>query len=262
VMTGIAVWGTSQGQGPFTGESLNESLLLLQAFLGTLAVTTLILVGVLAERRRTEGELRRAKEGLTDFIENAAVGLHWVGPDGTILWANQAELDLLGYQREEYIGRRISEFFIDQEVIGDILRRLANYETLRDYEASLRCKDGSIKQVLFDSNVLRQDGQFIHTRCFIRDITRRKEAEESARRLAEEVALADHVARVITSTLDIRQVYDRFAAELKKLVDFDRAMINIIDAAGESFKYQQVAGLVYPGQEIGDTFPLEGSLTR
>ena len=34
---------------------------------------------------------------LTDFFENAGIGLHWVGPDGTILRANQAELDMLGY---------------------------------------------------------------------------------------------------------------------------------------------------------------------
>src|SRR5581483_8029372 len=34
---------------------------------------------------------------LTDFVENATVGLHWVGPDGTILWANRHEMEMLGY---------------------------------------------------------------------------------------------------------------------------------------------------------------------
>src|ERR1043165_4289984 len=46
-------------------------------------------------------------------LEHAAEGLHWVGPDGTILWANQTELDLLGYPRDEYIGRNIAEFHVD-----------------------------------------------------------------------------------------------------------------------------------------------------
>lgn len=32
-----------------------------------------------------------------DLAESATVALHWVGPDGTILWVNQAELDMLGY---------------------------------------------------------------------------------------------------------------------------------------------------------------------
>src|SRR5262249_34241632 len=49
------------------------------------------------ERERAEDELRRGKEELADFFENAPIGAHKIGPDGTILWVNQAELDLLGY---------------------------------------------------------------------------------------------------------------------------------------------------------------------
>src|ERR1051325_894961 len=65
--------------------------------------------------------LRRSEAVLRDFVETSTIGLHWVGADGTILWANQAELDLLGYTREEYIGRNISEFHADEDVINNIL---------------------------------------------------------------------------------------------------------------------------------------------
>ena len=77
----------------------------------------------IAERKRAEQELRRKEAELRDFFENAVVGLHWVGPDGTILWANQAELDLLGYSAEEYVGRHIAEFHADPEVIDGHPRR-------------------------------------------------------------------------------------------------------------------------------------------
>src|SRR4028119_1262887 len=86
-------------------------------------------------------ELRRRERELADFVENASVGLHWVGPDGTILWANQAELNLLGYSRREYVGRNIAEFHADPPVIADILRRLKANEELHSYEARLCCKD-------------------------------------------------------------------------------------------------------------------------
>src|SRR5690348_682477 len=49
--------------------------------------------------------LRRSEANLRDFVETASIGLHWVSADGTVLWVNQAELDLLGYTREEYLGR-------------------------------------------------------------------------------------------------------------------------------------------------------------
>jgi integral membrane sensor domain MASE1 len=63
----IAVWGTAHGHGPFVHNTLNESLLLLQTFVGVLTVTTLALVGVLAERRRAE----QAKLGAIQQLERA-----------------------------------------------------------------------------------------------------------------------------------------------------------------------------------------------
>ncbi|MCA1593012.1 MAG: PAS domain S-box protein [Acidobacteria bacterium] len=135
----------------------------------------------ITERRAAEEALLRRERELSDFIENASVGLHWVSGDGTILWANRAELNMLGYAREEYIGHHIAEFHADPEVISDILGRLTNNETLHDYEARLRCKDGTIRHTIINSNVMWENGKFVHTRCFTRDITERKLAEEALR---------------------------------------------------------------------------------
>jgi len=131
------------------------------------------------ERKRMEMALRRSEEELSEFFEHASLGIHWVGPDGIILRVNQTELDLLGYSREEYVGHHICEFHVDQHVIEDILNRLVNGETLREYSARLRCKNGSIRNVLIDSNGLFEDGKFVHTRFFTRDVTERKRVEEA-----------------------------------------------------------------------------------
>ncbi|MFB2970969.1 PAS domain S-box protein [Aerosakkonema sp. BLCC-F183] len=146
------------------------SQLELRHHLADLACTTI-------ECKRLQAELSHREKLLTDFLENAAISLHWVGPDGKIQWANKAELDLLGYTPQEYIGQHIANFHTDKEVIDDILSRLAANQTLHNYEAKLRCKDGSIKHVLIDSNVCWSNGEFVHTRCFTRDITARKQAE-------------------------------------------------------------------------------------
>ncbi len=131
-------------------------------------------------QERSEEDIRHQFEKLTDFVENGAVCLHWVGPDGTILWANKSELHSLGYSPDEYINQHIAQFHADENVIQDILRRLTANEILHNYEARMVAKDGSIKHVLIDSSVYRdQQGQFIHTRCFTRDNTARKLAEEA-----------------------------------------------------------------------------------
>jgi PAS domain S-box-containing protein len=153
-----------------------------------------------AERQRLQEDLRRSEQELRDFVENATEGLHWVAADGRIVWANRAELELVGYAADEFIGHHISEFHADQDAIRDILCRLANGEALREYEARLRAKDGSIKHVLLNSSVYRVHGDFIHTRCFTRDITERKRAEETTSRLAAIVQSSDDA--IIGKTLD------------------------------------------------------------
>lgn len=140
----------------------------------------------LIQAEKENAKLKHSVDELTDFIENASIPLHWVDGNGIILWANQAELTLLGYPKEEYIGFPISNFHADPEVIQDILTRLTRYETLNNYPASLKCKDGSVKHVIISSNVLQKDGRFVHTRCFTKDITSLiKEEERKANLLYE-----------------------------------------------------------------------------
>ena len=141
---------------------------------------------------------RDDQDEFADFFENAAVPMHWVGPDGTILRANQAELDVLGYSRDEYVGRHIADVHADQEVIDDILQRLSSGEELRDYEASMQCKDGSIRHVLINSNVRWEDGEFIHTRCVTRDITERKQLKENLKQSVKRLEQANDRLRQFT----------------------------------------------------------------
>jgi len=145
-------------------------------------------------------ELGRNEELLLDFFENAPVGLHWVGPDGIILRVNRTELEMLGYTKEEYVGHHLAEFHVDRAVIEDILSKLASGDCLKNYEARLRCKDGSIRHVLISSNVLFENGKFIHTRCFTRDITEQKLAQQARSHLAAVVEFSDDA--IVTKTLD------------------------------------------------------------
>jgi PAS domain S-box-containing protein len=170
------------------------------------------------ERKRADETLRRAEQELRDFVENASVGMHWIGPDGTIIWANRTELEMLGFTAEEYIGKRIADFHVDQPVIEDILDRLARGETLKNQDARMRCKDGSIREVLINSNVLWEGDKFVHTRCFTRDITERKLAEEHVRILAHEI---DHRAKnllaVVQATVHLTQA--ETAHDLKTAIE-------------------------------------------
>ena len=110
-------------------------------------------------------------ENWDNFVNKCSVCLHGVDGKGTILWANDTELKAMGYEPNEYIGRFIGDFHVDQDVIQDILARLTKDETLNAYPARLRAKDGSTKYVMINSNVYHEKGgEFGHTRCFTTEI--------------------------------------------------------------------------------------------
>lgn len=115
-------------------------------------------------------------------------------------WANEAELKLLGYSREEHIGHSITEFHLDRPVIDDILRRLEGGETLSGYEARLRCKERSIRYVSISSSVYLEGGRFVHIRCVKLDVTGKKEAAALQERLAAIVPFSDDA--IISKNLD------------------------------------------------------------
>jgi PAS domain S-box-containing protein/excisionase family DNA binding protein len=161
-------------------------------------------IGALQQKAQAlEAEIARrveAERELADFIDNALEGLHKVGADGTILWANKAELDLLGYRQDEYVGRHIAEFHANQDVIDEMLSKLMSGQNLFDYPASLRCRDGSVKQVLIHSNAYMRDGKFVYSRCFTRDVTESITADRDRALLAEIVDSSEDA--IVSKTLE------------------------------------------------------------
>ncbi|MDQ3044020.1 MAG: PAS domain S-box protein, partial [Chloroflexota bacterium] len=192
-------------------------------------LATLQVLGRLVANELERGEalaaLERSERNLSDFFAQAVMPLHWVGADGTILRANQAELDLLGYDREDYVGHHIAEFHADGPVIEDILGRLGANEILRDYGARLRHKDGSIRDVLIDASVVWEDGKFIHTRCFTRDVTVRKAAEaQLAARARQQAAVAELGQRALTGA-DLSELFDEAVAAVSATLNVEYAKV-------------------------------------
>ena len=136
-------------------------------------------------RGKREAGPPESDQELREFLGQATVGLRWVGPDGRILWANQAELDLVGYSEPEYVGRQIADFLLEPKTAADILGRLARGERVASYETRFRTKDGSIRQVLIDGSGLFHDGRLVHSRLATRDITGLMEREQAARHRVE-----------------------------------------------------------------------------
>ena len=88
-----------------------------------------------------------------------------------------------------------------------------------------------------------------------------RESEETARRLAQETAVLAEIGRIVGSSLNVDDVYERFAEEVRKLVPFDRIAVNLIDLENGTFRNAYVAGSNIPSRRRGVITPLAGTVT-
>ena len=98
------------------------------------------------------------------------------------------------------------------------------------------------------------------------DISERKQAEEALRKsedaaqtLAREAAVLAEIGRIISSTLNIDEIYDRFAAQAKQIIPFDRILISIFDREQDTVQNVYTAGEEVHDREPGKVYPIEGS---
>jgi len=208
-----------------------------------------------ALRRSLQERLARREQELTDFLENGASPLHKLAADGTILWANQAELDLLGYAPDAYVGRNIAEFHVDAEMARGYLRDLLSGANVHNRAARLRHRDGSVRHVLISASALRSHGEFLYARCFLRDVTAHVLIEQ---RMREEIGAWEVLRRTgvtLNSELDVRRLMQ---AVVDAAVELTHAQFGVLlyrdgDVAGTSLWLRASAGA--PREQLVD-FPL------
>ncbi|MBF6568312.1 MAG: response regulator [Candidatus Binataceae bacterium] len=111
------------------------------------------------------------ERGLSELNETTVGALHQLGPDGTILWANQAQLHMLGYSSEEFIGHHAAGFFLPSERFEELWRQVMLHQHIDEFETTLKCRDGSSKRVIIHPIALWQGDQFLSMRCFLRDVS-------------------------------------------------------------------------------------------
>jgi PAS domain S-box-containing protein len=139
----------------------------------------------ITDRMHMEAALRRSEHHLSNFFNQAPIGLVWLSASGTILRANQAQLDLLGYPAKDYLGHSFLEFCVEPSHGHELLERLAAKETVRNFPMTRRCQDGTIRHVLVDANSFWSDNQFQYSSIFLRDITERIKLEREILQVGE-----------------------------------------------------------------------------
>ncbi len=148
----------------------------------------------IAERRRTEEELRRLKEFNESIVQNIAEGIVVEDAEGHFTFVNPAAAALLGYTPEELVGQHWTAVIApDKHAIVEAAdRRRLRGQTDR-YELELLHKGGERIPVLVSGCPIFERGRFAGTLAVFTDITERVQGEEEKQTLQEELARAQRM---------------------------------------------------------------------
>src|SRR5439155_16953985 len=109
----------------------------------------------------------------------------------------------------------------DEATIANLLQRLEQGETVRDFESQMRCRDGSRKDVLIDSSVYRRNGEWVHSRCVTRDNTAAKRAQLAHQTTEERLTLLVEASGSLIESLELREMLPEILQLSRGLISAD-----------------------------------------
>ena len=180
-------------------------------------------------------------------------------------WANPAGYKFFG---DEVIGKEAGEYFIGEQDTYDQVQPLFNGDQNLFYvESWQRRRDGENRLLAWWCRTMKDaEGRVTGALSTARDITDQKHAEEALKRseeeahhLARENTIMAEIGRIAGSTLNLEEVYDRFAQEVRKLLNFDNMTVLLMDPEKNSSTVTHVIGTTVAGREVGTVIPLTGT---
>ncbi len=146
-------------------------------------------------------ELKHAAQYARSLIEAGLDPLVTISPGGKIDDVNEATVKATGLPRDKLIGTDFSQYFTDPDKAHQGYQRAFAHGSVTDYPLTLRHRDGTLTDVLYNASVYRDaDGNVLGVFAAARDISKQKEAFEAAQRVAAIVEYSDDA--IIGSTLD------------------------------------------------------------
>jgi len=189
----------------------------------------------ITERKRAEQELRRYQEQLEDLVQertaelreseeryrtlfdNVPVGLYRTTPEGQILDANRAFVQMLGYPtRKELLAAAVDEFYVKPQGRDRWIVMLDREGIVRDMEYQVQRYDGEVIWLNDAARTVKDEqGRVLYYEGSAEDITERKALQQEIQRQKDyfEALFVNSPVAVVTVDLDVNVVAWNPAAE-------------------------------------------------
>ena len=210
--------------------------------------------GTPEERRQADAE--RLAQRLASFPEYNPNPVVETDLDGNITYLNPAAQQMIGENQEREASHPLARD------LGPMLGRLMRQGS------GVLSREVDVQGATFDQKIVYIPEALV-IRIYSHDVTRIKASEhamriagDEVRQISQEHELLSEIGRIISSSLDMDEVYAGFGEKLRSLIKFDRLAISLVNLDENTFTNAYVLGDVVPGRERGDVSSLEGTVTN
>ncbi len=184
VVSALALYSLSHGQGPFISGNENESLMLVGSYIGILAVINMLLAAAAAERRVAEHAMSESERRLRAVVEDQTDLICRFRPDGTLTFVNSAYCRFRGETSEQLLGTNFLQTFSPEDRVIPL-----NYINSLPREQDVVSFDHRVliggNQALWQQYTIRRlllgKPETLEFQAVIQDVTHRKRSEQALR---------------------------------------------------------------------------------
>jgi PAS domain S-box-containing protein len=226
-------------------------------------VNIIVIVKDITERKRAEEALQESENRYRDLVEYSQYLICTHTLEGKILSVNQEGAKLLGYDQKDLLDKNIRDL-LAPEVREEFDLYLSTIREKGAAEGLMRIQNakGENRIWAYNNSLRTEEVTEPIVRSIAHDITDRHQTEKAVKRLSQENAIMAEIGQIISSTLDIKDVYERFAEKVRELFPFDRIIIHILNLRENAICPAYITGLNIPYPEGGAIMRLTGTFAE
>ncbi|MBA4390775.1 MAG: hypothetical protein C0399_07540 [Syntrophus sp. (in: bacteria)] len=139
----------------------------------------------ITEHKKAEMALHQSEEKFRSLFEESRDAIYITAKNGTFIDANEAFLDLFNIGRQEFMKHNVKDAYVDLNEQDRLKKAIQRTGSVRDFEIRLRKQDGTPMDCLVTVTPRKTvEGTFNGYQGIVRDITERKQIEETIKHLA------------------------------------------------------------------------------
>ena len=188
----------------------------------------------------------KSEEKYRTIFERSRDAIILTDPNGKIIEINQAGVEILGYKAKEelFALKSVEELFEDHQDLYRFRKKVSGEGFVTEFETRLVGKRARIFDALITSNViLNIIGQITGYVLILRDITKRKRAQQQIERRNIRLATLNAISMTVSSSLDIKEVLNGTVDKILDALGSDSVRIYLLDKKREMLNLAAHTGL-------------------